>query len=40
MAHLYRVIVPVSGLPAADPFGNPLCFASRSSVFTGRGHPV
>jgi hypothetical protein len=22
---------------AADPFGNPLCFVARDSVFTGRG---
>jgi len=41
MARLYRVLVPVSDIDAAqrfyveDPFGNPLCFVSADSVFTG-----
>ena len=38
---LFRVILPVGDIDraaafyASDPFGNPLCFVSRDSVFRG-----
>jgi hypothetical protein len=30
MPKLYRILVPVT-----DPFGNPICFVDRDTIFTG-----